>query len=223
MRPKLRAMHSSAFLGKRAGLSLLSISLLPALGCTRVEAARAPDGAYVLSCERGMSACVNQAAKICGDDGYTILGGVSSNHLLGGSSSSYRAVAESAELSVRCGIEVPEKNREGIYELPERTDDPVPPTSEPASKVPPAPRVCTPGATQKCVGSGACDGGQICVADGSGFGSCDCGGNQAESAPSSSESGSQSEEVGTGSKSEIKGEQKAPELPGAKTPPVPLK
>jgi hypothetical protein len=36
--------------------------------------------------------------------------------------------------------------------------------------------VCTPGASAACVGAGGCAGGQVCNADGSGFGACDCGG-----------------------------------------------
>jgi hypothetical protein len=35
--------------------------------------------------------------------------------------------------------------------------------------------VCRPGETQKCVGAGACAGGQACNSDGTGFGPCDCG------------------------------------------------
>ena len=35
---------------------------------------------------------------------------------------------------------------------------------------------CTPGATQTCLGPGACTGAQVCLADGSGWGPCDCGG-----------------------------------------------
>jgi len=38
------------------------------------------------------------------------------------------------------------------------------------------PKACTPGATQTCVGPGACSGAQACKDDGSGFGACDCGG-----------------------------------------------
>jgi 2-aminobenzoate-CoA ligase len=34
---------------------------------------------------------------------------------------------------------------------------------------------CVPGATQTCVGPGACRGGQQCLADGAAFGPCDCG------------------------------------------------
>jgi hypothetical protein len=39
----------------------------------------------------------------------------------------------------------------------------------------PPPRACIPGATQACVGLGACAGGQACLPDGAGFGPCDCG------------------------------------------------
>ena len=38
-----------------------------------------------------------------------------------------------------------------------------------------SPHVCVPGATQACVGVAACAGGQACLADGSGYGPCDCG------------------------------------------------
>jgi len=37
------------------------------------------------------------------------------------------------------------------------------------------PEVCQPGATQQCVGPGACSGGQQCAPDGSTWGGCDCG------------------------------------------------
>ena len=36
---------------------------------------------------------------------------------------------------------------------------------------------CVPGASQACVGVGGCAGGQVCLADGSGFGACECGGS----------------------------------------------
>ena len=66
----------------------------------------------------------------------------------------------------------------------------VPPASTPAAPYPPAPaspptpapapapaaeRVCTPGATQACLGPGACPGAQACRNDASGFLPCDCG------------------------------------------------
>lgn len=44
------------------------------------------------------------------------------------------------------------------------------PTAEPA---------CTPGMSIACVGEGGCSGGQVCLADGSGYGTCGCGGSDA--------------------------------------------
>ncbi len=35
--------------------------------------------------------------------------------------------------------------------------------------------LCTPGASVACVGTGGCAGGQVCNADGTGFGACSCG------------------------------------------------
>ncbi len=42
----------------------------------------------------------------------------------------------------------------------------------------PSKMLCVPGATQVCVGSGGCRGGQYCLANGSGYSPCDCGGNK---------------------------------------------
>jgi hypothetical protein len=35
--------------------------------------------------------------------------------------------------------------------------------------------VCVPGTTMECIGPGACRGGQSCNAEGTGYGTCDCG------------------------------------------------
>lgn len=199
----------------KTSIALLSILACSATSCTRVKTARAPDGAYSLTCERGMSACVDQAAKLCGDAGYTILDGVSSTHLLGGSSSSYRAAAESASLSVRCGLDKPEKNREGIYRLPEREDE-----AEPAPVLTPN-RSCTPGTTQKCVGPGACEGGQVCAADASGFGVCDCGDRSSDTSPAEASS-TAPPRLGADGSGAQPGVEGSP-TPGSTPAPVPLK
>jgi hypothetical protein len=36
-------------------------------------------------------------------------------------------------------------------------------------------QACIPGATQECLGAGACRGAQACMMDGRGYGPCDCG------------------------------------------------
>lgn len=38
-----------------------------------------------------------------------------------------------------------------------------------------AAKVCVLGASQACIGPGACHGGQTCIAGGTAFSSCDCG------------------------------------------------
>jgi hypothetical protein len=44
-----------------------------------------------------------------------------------------------------------------------------------ASSAPPPQATCTPNETRVCYGPGACQGGQYCMPDGSGFSPCDCG------------------------------------------------
>jgi hypothetical protein len=44
----------------------------------------------------------------------------------------------------------------------------------------PSTATCAPGATQACLGAGACSGAQSCKDDGSGWNACDCGGTKAD-------------------------------------------
>ena len=154
--------------------SCLGLILLGGIGCSaNVKAALGPSGSHVLTCGSGMAACVNKAAKICGEDGYVIIEGTSRSKLLGGESSSYREMSEVAELTVRCGLpEDGEEETQIVYKLPERTDAPIV-AQEPIAPV--AGSVCAPGATLACVGPGACQGGQVCLESGNGYGACDCG------------------------------------------------
>lgn len=54
---------------------------------------------------------------------------------------------------------------------------PMPEVDDPQHLDAKAASVCAPGATQACTGRGACAGGQACLPNGSGWGSCDCGSN----------------------------------------------
>lgn len=51
-------------------------------------------------------------------------------------------------------------------------------------------RACTPGASVACVGTGGCAGGQVCDADGSGFGVCACAGGVGDAGGGGSSGGS---------------------------------
>ena len=57
------------------------------------------------------------------------------------------------------------------------------PPAPPASAVAIAARVCIPGATQACLGPGACQGAQACRNDATGFLPCDCGAAERPAAP----------------------------------------
>jgi len=145
--------------------TLILTCALTLVGCSKAGMTTMPNGNHRIVCERGMKVCISRADKVCGDDGYTIVSGTTKKHLLGGDGSSYREMAENAELIVSCGDTPPPAEEESTYvALPPRTDQPVAPAA-----------VCVPGASQLCVGPAACQGGQVCLADGSGFGQCDCG------------------------------------------------
>ncbi len=139
-----------------------------------------------------MKDCVAQAHKHCNvqdkDGGYVILGGRSQTVMMGSKDGQYQKASEVAQLEVRCGLEeledeAPEES--STLKLPPRTDAEVAPTDLPQAPAPvvvaPSAAVCTKGATQACVGPGACQGGQVCLSDGSGFGPCDCGTESARS------------------------------------------
>jgi hypothetical protein len=145
-----------------------------------------PGGGYVVACEKGINACIGRAEVLCGDRGYTIVGGESTSKVVGGPNSAYRKVIYSGELSFYCGKFDAPKCEQGpvadenqVYQLSGAE------TSAPAPEpVAPAPlRACVPGSTQTCVGPGACAGGQVCAADGQGFGPCDCGNTAPAEAP----------------------------------------
>lgn len=206
---------SRAALSKFGSLALL-FCVVGIGGCGKVKTSQVPGGGTLIRCSNGMLDCISRASKICGDDGYTILEGVSRPKLLGGSSSSYRSMAEMAELTIVCGMVEPEEPEEGTFQLPERTD--AEPEESPAEAPLPA-AVCTPGATQKCVGPGACDGGQVCLPDGRGFGACDCGGAR-ESTSDPSSSGAPGASTSSGDPTSLRpapsgdSPKKAPEIPG---------
>jgi hypothetical protein len=155
--------------------SLFGLFGLALLGCSGVEASKLPTGGYRILCEKGMSDCVARADKICGGKGYTVLAGQNATKRIGGSSSSYQGVIFVGELDVACGaVQVTDAK----CTAPKESDVHVLGTAQPEPTQPatPAPvRMCVPGAAQGCVGPGGCQGGQSCLADGSGYAACDCG------------------------------------------------
>lgn len=181
----------------------LASTILPALvlfgalvGCTKTKVTAGPDGLLRLDCARGMKDCVAQAEKYCNvqkkDGGYVIVSGTSRKILMGSENSQYRTAAEVAQLEVQCGSEslpiaaASEGPDYPSFKFPPRSDEgelPVEAAAVPVAAAATAAVACTKGSTQACVGPGGCHGGQVCLADGSGYGACDCGPAQAAPAP----------------------------------------
>ena len=140
----------------------LLVFLLP-FGCSSNSstAARLADGSWHLTCKTALGGCVQKAEQICKEQSYEILRGRNERRRYGHELGESQVVADRSEIVVRCA---------GDAALP--PSSPVQGGAAPAER---APNVCTKGSTQACVGAGACAGGQACLADGSGFGPCDCG------------------------------------------------
>lgn len=138
--------------------------------CAAPHAKRLPDGSYAIECD-AQKVCLDRAERQCGSAGYRIIDGQHDQQVVGVDGNE-RSVGKD-RLHIRCKSDPNSDTSE-----PSAPSAPVPPPTEVVSNDK-APKnsavVCRPGETQKCVGAGACVGGQACKADGSGFEQCDCG------------------------------------------------
>ena len=157
----------------------LAVLVVAFVGCAGGIAQQRADGSYVLDCS-DQKACLQRAKRTCGDEGYLIVGGKSNKKRYGAPGNEIFIGKE--EMYIRCNRDrpkdAPDLVKGGEWELSRRERSnggnevkPVAP-SQPQSAVV---QICRPGVTQRCVGPGACEGGQACLLDGSAFGPCDCG------------------------------------------------
>lgn len=184
----MRARHSVPF-------AALALSLVACTKQSNHEAQRLPDGSVVLECNLSLRTCLAEAERLCREESYTVL---AANHVVrhyGADTGDSKVVLRSSSARVRClsrGAEPPSVTEDRHLKpakapatstaQPRRvTSAPPPPANEKAapraaeSSAPAKVLVCVPGASQACVGPGGCQGGQVCLADGSGLGPCDCG------------------------------------------------
>jgi len=141
-----------------------------------IPAARRADGGWHLRCGASLAGCVQRATDLCKDRGYVVIGGMSKKQVLGAELGVSQIEQRESELDIACA------DRRGdlpsvLSAQPAVSAEPAPAAPSAAAPGASAPRVgsCIPGATQRCVGAGACAGGQACLPDGSGFAACDCG------------------------------------------------
>ena len=172
----------------RASGALLLVfgGLFAAAACARpdVEIRALPDGTRELTCKHTLPQCLSHVDDVCKGNSYEVLYAKDTQKIYG-SPSSNEVESRTSQAVVHC-LGPHQKPMAGA-DAPAGAPGPVPEASAsavaPAASAAAAPavvvasaRACVPGATQACVGPGACSGGQSCLPDGSGFGPCDCGG-----------------------------------------------
>ena len=155
-------------------LLLCGVVLACAASSGGIQSQRLPDGTIHLTCQTSLQKCLDGANQLCKGNSYDILRARDQRDRLGGELGQSNVEVRSSEALVRCaGTKEPPPSPpapEPTWKLP-------PPASAPPAPLPPAApeRSCVPGATQSCVGPGACQGGQACLPSGEGFAPCDCG------------------------------------------------
>ena len=174
---------------KRLVLPFVCLLGLVACHSANAPSVRQPDGSWHLECGSSLDTCVGRANDLCGNRGFVVLGGVSRRKLYGAELGQSQVEVREAELDVACADrrgELPKVlNHNSALALPPRPAESAPPAEPVATPAPPAKPLtaCTPGSTQRCIGAGACTGGQACLADGSGYAPCDCGSSGHAAAP----------------------------------------
>jgi hypothetical protein len=146
---------------------LLPWTALCLLGCAS-QPRQLRDGSYQIDCEETLATCTRKAQLYCRDKGeFQIVHANEENSLVG--VEGHQKGHLLSRLVFACGDQTQAKP----LKLPPRPEGAVLPEGTPTPAAS-AERACVPGSTQRCVGVGACEGGQACLADGSGYGPCEC-------------------------------------------------
>jgi hypothetical protein len=143
-------------------LALGCLWLLTACGPAQFQQETLKDGSVKVSCELSMDECVRRAQDLCRNQRYRIIDGTSETRLR--DAPPFERAYHTSRLHFEC-------TDDGGKPLISLGSTP----AAPAEVKPPVARSCATGETRVCVGAAACKGGQACLADGSGFGPCDCG------------------------------------------------
>jgi hypothetical protein len=153
--------------------SLAWLCFLAVLGCSHggVRSSKLPDGTRELTCDQPLWKCLLHVDDYCKGASYEVLHASDEQLVFGSQASAVEGRRSRAVLRcLKSGARLPDQPALEAEVAPAST------VPAPAVRRPEAPaRACVPGATQACVGPGACSGGQACLNDGSGFGPCDCG------------------------------------------------
>ncbi len=147
-------------------LFVLTLCMLVSSACASqsgVQKQELERGVFQLDCSMPLGRCSEEADRVCDGRGYDVVEGYDQRKLYGHAAGESQVEARSSRLVVSC------RDARGESTAPEK------PPAAASKPSPPRLSVCTPGGTQRCVGPGACEGGQSCLPDGSGYAACDCG------------------------------------------------
>jgi hypothetical protein len=164
-----------------AGLLLAAVSLV---ACSRdAHAVRLPSDpgtdVYRITCRSAIEPCREKASTLCHGE-YEVLENagaplepprVSSAPGPRSTGSRYQRPDWVGEMVVACGA--PERTAGEPAPAAGEVSSPASGASAPLALAPD--QLCIPGVTQLCLGPAACRGAQACLADGRGYGRCDCG------------------------------------------------
>lgn len=154
----------------------LGVPLLVACGPSKVQSTKLKDGSWSFTCELAMDECIRRVQERCPAQRYRILEGTSETRLR--DAPPFERAYHTSRLHLVC-------NDAGANVLL-AVDGALEPNRSASEAAATSSKACTVGQTRECVGPAACKGGQSCLADGSGYGACDCGpapNNAAEAAP----------------------------------------
>src|SRR5579859_4420109 len=140
------------------GWLLMVASVVVSCTPSSVERSRLPDGSWHVTCRLPMDECIRHFEAVCMDKRYRILSAQSRREVrdVDPGTREYRT----SDITAIC-------DRDAAETLAAATLPP-PPTALAASAPRPAGPACVPGASQACVGSAGCSGGQVCRNDGAG-------------------------------------------------------
>jgi hypothetical protein len=137
-------------------------------------------GAVRLRCRVPLAECLSNADWVCGHRRYVVLRAVDDHDRPSGG---VNEGVRTSEALLRCGPPSWPPGFEPMSMAPQvclPADASAAPASRAPAAAPPQPPpapACVRGSTQHCVGPAGCSGGQACLADGSGWSPCDCGGD----------------------------------------------
>jgi len=152
-------------------LWLLGVIGLVACSGPEFKQQRLQDGSLQIQCDLAMDECMRRAQDLCNNQRFRILEGTSETRIY--DAPPFERASRTSRLHLKC-------TNDGAEPL--LSFDRSPAASASAQPLAPT-SACTPGETRACVGPGACQGGQSCLPNRSGFGACDCGPAPAAPAP----------------------------------------